>query len=276
MAKTWWGERLLDALEEFTDSGRLARGRSYASEHRVKQWQIKKGVVQAKIRGNKNPYFGVYKEPTYKTEVQMAHLTEAQWKKVIARLTQRASFIAKLLVDEIPENIEEVFTEFNTHFLPNSYKDFQVSCNCPDYAVPCKHIAGVCYRLAKVLDNNPLLLFEMRGLAPEKLHKELIKSPLGKILADAQATGESELKPVASFYTQPELKDIPEKIHLKQFWHGTIPLPKELPPHQEASIPAGLVKKGGDYPAFWHKQGSFIAVMEEFYLRMRKNNQKQM
>ena len=87
---------------------------------------------------------------------------------------------------------------------------------------------------------------------------------------------EAELKPVASFYTQPELKDIPEQIHLKQFWHGTIPLPKELPPHQEASIPAALVKKGGDYPAFWHKQGSFIAVMEEFYLRMRKNNQKQM
>ena len=276
MTKTWWGERLLSALEEFTDSGRLARGRAYASDHRVKQWQIKKGVIQAKIRGNKNPYFGVYTEPTYETKVQMAHLTEAQWKKVIARLTQRASFIAKLLVDDIPENIEEVFAEFKTHFLPNSYKDFKVSCNCPDYAVPCKHIAGVCYRLASILDNNPLLLFEMRGLAPDKLHQELIKSPLGKILADAQATQISELTPVESFYTRPELKALPEQIQLKQFWHGAAPLAKELPPHQEASIPAVLVKKGGDYPAFWHKQGSFIAVMEDFYLRMRKNNQKQM
>ena len=276
MTKTWWGERLLSALEEFTDSGRLARGRAYASDHRVKQWQIKKGVIQAKIRGNKNPYFGVYTEPTYETKVQMAHLTEAQWKKVIARLTQRASFIAKLLVDDIPENIEAVFAEFKTHFLPNSYKDFKVSCNCPDYAVPCKHIAGVCYRLASILDNNPLLLFEMRGLAPDKLHQELIKSPLGKILADAQATEISELTPVESFYTRPELKALPEQIQLKQFWHGAAPLAKELPPHQEASIPAVLVKKGGDYPAFWHKQGSFIAVMEDFYLRMRKNNQKQM
>ncbi len=35
-------------------------------------------------------------------------------------------------------------------------------------------------------------------------------------------------------------------------------------------------KKGGDYPQFWHKQGSFIAVMEDFYLRMRKNNQNWM
>jgi uncharacterized Zn finger protein len=275
MTKTWWGERLLDALEDFTDSGRLARGRAYASEHRVKQWLIKKGIIQAKIRGNTNPYYGVYKEPTYNTEVQMTRLTQAQWKKIIERLTQRASFIAKLLVDEIPENIEDVFAEFNTHLLPDSYKDFKVSCDCPDYAVPCKHIAGVCYRLANILDNNPLLLFEMRGLAPEKLHQELIKSPLGKILANAQVTNVSELTTVESFYTRLEPKVIPEKIQLKQFWHGVVPLPKELPLHQEATIPAVLIKKGGDYPAFWHKQGSFIAVMEDFYLRMRNNNQKQ-
>jgi len=276
LTKTWWGERLLDALEDFTDSGRLVRGRSYASDNRVKQWLIKKGVVKAKIRGNKNPYFGVYTEPTYKTEVKMVHLSEAQWKKIIAKLTQRASFIAKLLVDEIPENIEDVFAEFNTHLLPNSYNDFKASCDCPDYAVPCKHIAGVCYRLAGDLDSNPLLLFEMRGISPEKLHLELIKSPLGKSLADAQTPGASELVPVESFYTQPEFKIMPDKVSLKQFWQGETPLPKELPPHQEASIPAVLVKKGGDYPAFWHKQSSFIEVMEDFYMRVRKSNQKKM
>ncbi|PHS23251.1 MAG: hypothetical protein COA83_10390 [Methylophaga sp.] len=261
MTKTWWGQRLLDALEEFTDSGRLARGRAYASEHRIKQWLIKKGVVQAKIRGNKNPYFGVYTEPTYKTEVKMVHLSASQWKKIIAKLTQRAGFIAKLLVDEIPQNIEDVFAEFNSHFLPNSYKDFKVSCDCPDYAVPCKHIAGVCYRLASVLDHNPLLLFELRGLSPEKLHQELIKSPLGKILAEAQTSATRELVPVKSFYTQAEFTKIPDKISLKQFWQGEVPLPKELPPRQEANIPAVLVKKGGDYPAFWHKQSSFIATI---------------
>jgi len=270
--KTWWGERLLEALENFTDSGRLQRGRAYASDNRIKQWSIKKGLVQAKVRGNKNPYFGVYEEPMYKTNVQMTHLTAAQWKKVIARLTERASFIAKLLVDEIPENIEDVFAEFDTHLLPNNYKDFKVSCSCPDYAVPCKHIAGVCYRLATVLDTNPLLLFEMRGLAPEKLQQELIKSPLGKVLANAQGAGTSELKAVESLYTRPELKAMPDSVSVKQFWQGTSPLPNELPVLQAANIPAVLIKKGGDYPPFWHKQSSFIDVMEDFYVRMRKNN----
>jgi len=116
----------------------------------------------------------------------------------------------------------------------------------------------------------------MRGISPEKLHQELIKSPLGKILADAQTLDASELVPVENFYTHPEFRIMPDRVSLKQFWQGELPLPKELPPHQEASIPAVLVKKGGDYPAFWHKQSSFIEVMEDFYSRMRKSNQKQM
>jgi len=273
-SKTWWGTSLLEALEDFTDSGRLQRGRAYSKDHRVLAWQISKGIVKATIRGNINAYFGVYEEPEYQVSVQMTHLTSTQWKKVIARLSQRASFIAKLLVGEIPENIETVFAEFNTHFLPNSYQDFKVSCDCPDYAVPCKHIAGVCYRLANTLDQNPLLLFEMRGLAPDKLRQELIKSPLGKVLADATEAAKDELDFADSLYTRPDTQPLPEEIDLKQFWQGKSPLPTELPELHAANIPALVIKKGGDYPPFWQKPGSFITVMEDFYIRIQKINQK--
>jgi len=275
VSKTWWGEALLNALEEFTETGRLSRGRAYAKDHRLKHWQRKNGIIQAKLRGNVNPYYGVYKEPTYKVEVQMTHLSAAQWKKIIARLTEKASFIAKLLVDEIPENIEQTFAEFNCHLLPQNYHDFKVSCSCPDYAVPCKHIAGVCYRLASIVDNQPLVLFEMRGISAEKLHQELIKSPLGEILAQAQSNGAVPLLPVDSYYHQPLPAQVPEQIELKKYWYGKSAIPKELPSFQVAQLPATLIKKGGDYPPFWQKQASFIETMEDFYTRMRKNIDKQ-
>jgi len=156
------------------------------------------------------------------------------------------------------------------HLLPNNYRDFKVSCDCPDYEVPCKHIAGVCYRLAGQLDQDPFLLFEMRGLAPEKLLQELALSPLGKILSDAKSSATQELVPVASFYTRPVLTELPQEISLKGFWRGQHPLPKSIEPIQAATIPAMLIKKGGDFPAFWQKQNSFIEVMEDFYVRMRK------
>ncbi|MCX7098985.1 MAG: SWIM zinc finger family protein [Methylococcales bacterium] len=269
-AKTWWGQRFIEALEDFTDSGRLQRGRSYSTDNRIKQWLIKDGKVEAKLRGNINPYFGVYKEPTYKVSVQMTHLSAEQWQKIIQKLTKRASFIARLLLNEIPENIETVFTEAGVHLLPNDYRDFKVACNCPDYEVPCKHIAGVCYRLAGQFDQDPFLLFEMRGLPPEQLLQQLANSPLGKVLSDAKSSATVELAPVDSFYTRPILAALPQETSRKGFWQGQQPLPKSIEPSQAATIPALLIKKGGDFPGFWHKQNSFIAVMEDFYVRMRK------
>jgi uncharacterized Zn finger protein len=165
-AKTWWGQRFMEALEEFTDSGRLQRGRSYSTDNRIKQWVFKEGRVEAKLRGNVNPYFGVYKEPTYNVSVQMTPLTAAQWQKIIKKLTQRASIIARLLLNEIPENIETVFADAGVHLLPKNYKDFKVSCDCPDYAVPCKHIAGVCYCLSVKLDQDPFLLLFVGEIRP--------------------------------------------------------------------------------------------------------------
>ncbi|WP_239649644.1 hypothetical protein [Methylocucumis oryzae] len=53
-------------------------------------------------------------------------------------------------------------------------------------------------------------------------------------------------------------------------------MPKQIEPVQEALIPGLLVKKGGDYPAFWDKPGSFITAMEEFYIRMRKTSLKEL
>ncbi len=270
-AKTWWGQRFIAALEDFTDSGRLARGRSYSTDNRIKQWLLQKGKVEAKLRGNINPYFGVYKEPTYKVSVEMTHLSDAQWQKIIKSLSQRASFIARLLLNEIPENIETVFADAGVHLLPNNYRDFKVVCDCPDYEVPCKHIAGVCYRLAGQLDQDPFLLFEMRGLAPEKLLQQLASSPLGKVLSDAKSNAIDELPSVDSYYTRPVLAELPQEISLKGFWQGSKPLPNSIEPSQPATIPAMLIKKGGDFPAFWQKQNSFIEVMEDFYIRMRKN-----
>ena len=270
-AKTWWGLRFIAALEDFTDSGRLARGRSYSTDNRIKQWILQKGKVEAKLRGNINPYFGVYKEPTYKVSVEMTHLSDAQWQKIIKSLSQRASFIARLLLNEIPENIETVFADAGVHLLPNNYRDFKVACDRPDYEVPCKHIAGVCYRLAGQLDQDPFLLFEMRGLAPEKLLQQLASSPLGKVLSDAKSNAIDELPSVDSYYTCSVLAELPQEISLKGFWQGAKPLPSSIEPSQPATIPAMLIKKGGDFPAFWQKQNSFIEVMEDFYLRMRKN-----
>ena len=61
--RTWWGQRFTEALEQFTDIGRLSRGRAYANNGRIESWKLEGHAVEARIRGNVNPYFGVFEVP---------------------------------------------------------------------------------------------------------------------------------------------------------------------------------------------------------------------
>lgn len=274
-SRTWWGQRFIAALEEFTDQARLGRGRSYASGGRIIEYTLSKGKVTAKVRGSINPYFGVYQEPIYKTSITIKAITSDDWTRVMRKIASRADLITKLLMNEMPDTIEDAFSELGLHLLPHSEQDFVTSCSCPDWANPCKHIAGVYYLLASALDKDPFLMFELRGLSRNDLHTELTHSHLGKILASAlDSEEEPPVEPVQSFYTSPVREPASIVTSHKEFWTGARRLPSPPGSTSQSSVPALLIKKQGDYPPFWHKDLSFISVMEELYERVRTKNKQ--
>ncbi|MCU0835492.1 MAG: SWIM zinc finger family protein [Chromatiaceae bacterium] len=271
LGKTWWGQRFIAALEGFTDRGRLQRGRGYSGESRILAFAVSDGLVTATVRGNVNPYYGVYKEPRYRTRIQMAPIAPKDWDKALAHLGSNAALVAKLLMNEMPDNIDSAFAGLRLHLLPASRKDFALTeCSCPDYANPCKHIAGVYYRLAGQLDRDPFLLFELRGLSRERLHQALSTTPLGKALASLAEDRSAPIDAAESFFTRPAPAGATPDY--RAFWQGERRLPSEIAPARPPAVPAILVKKGGDFPAFWEPEGSFIAAMEELYRRVREKN----
>lgn len=273
-SRTWWGKRFIEALERFTDSARLGRGRSYASNGKILEYEIAKNKITATVKGSINPYFGVYKEPRYKTTIEITPIAKTSWSKAIKYISSKASFVSKLLMNEVPDNIDDAFANLGLHLLPYSQKDFTTKCSCPDWANPCKHIAGVYYLVASQLDNDPFILFELRGLSKNELQAELAKSPLGKALFSELTAKEISLVASESYYTR--LKKVPmaEKINLRDFWQGTKRLPPTVEVATPASLPAILVKKQGDFPPFWKKDNSFIEVMEELYERVKTKNRE--
>ena len=266
--RTWWGQRFLHALEEFTGEARLARGRAYANNGRIVDSGIEHGTVKAKVRGSINAYFGVYEEPIYDTRIKITQIEPADWSRVIARIAGRADLITRLLQQEMPDLIEEAFTAERLHLLPHSKGDFKTTCSCPDYENPCKHIAGVYYLLARDLDRDPFVLFSMRGLPRKSLHAELVKSPLGKVLASALTLEAVEPELSDSLHTRPIKRAAGSTASHRAFWAGARRLPPAEPVPQ-VRVPALVVKKQGDYPPFWPKDGSFIETMEELYERVR-------
>ncbi|NJP09349.1 MAG: hypothetical protein HC866_07575 [Leptolyngbyaceae cyanobacterium RU_5_1] len=272
-SRSWWGQKFIEALERFTDSGRLSRGRSYAKGGKVKSFDIKDGIVMAQVRGSVNPYFGVYKEPLYTTTIEFQAISAAKWAAVIALIASKASLISRLLLNEIPDTIEDSFAQLGLNLLPRSRKDFKSHCSCPDYSNPCKHIAGVHYLVAAELDRDPFLLFELRGLSRDDLHRELAKSPLGQALSAELQLQNRPPQAVPSYYTRPTIQPVSNTQRLRDVWHGAKRLPHAIEPLPETLVPGILVKKQGDFPAFWTRDNSFIEAMETLYEQVRNKSQ---
>ncbi|HBW17648.1 MAG TPA: hypothetical protein DEH11_00835, partial [Actinobacteria bacterium] len=171
IGEQWWSRRFIEVLESFGLHGRLARGRSYARQGQVLGLEISAGYVTARVQGSR--------PAPYKVRLQVLPLTTAQWRTVQAALASRALFRAKLLAGEMPHEIEEVFADCGTPLFPRTARDLEMSCSCPDWGVPCKHLAAVCYVLAEAFDDDPFGILALRGRNREALLAALRRAPAG-------------------------------------------------------------------------------------------------
>jgi uncharacterized Zn finger protein len=165
--KSWWAKKWIEALEILGSyySNRLPRGRTYARRGAVKDLVIIPGEVMAKVQGTRRT--------PYRVSIGLNALTDTQWQKVIKALGKHAIFAAKLLIGEMPPNIDEVFNSCGLSLFPAKATELKTDCSCPDWANPCKHIAATHYILAEAFDRDPFLLFELRGWTKEKVLEEL-------------------------------------------------------------------------------------------------------
>jgi uncharacterized Zn finger protein len=73
----------------------------------------------------------------------------------------------------MPHAIEELFTRVGLSLFPANARDLALDCTCPDQAVPCKHLAAVCYVLAERFDADPFAMLALRGRDRETLLADL-------------------------------------------------------------------------------------------------------
>jgi uncharacterized Zn finger protein len=215
--KNWWAARWIAAMVWLMDQGRLGRGRRYARMGQVLSLTEGVGQVTAKVQGSR-------KRP-YTITIKITPLTDAQWEKVIEALAARPIFMAQLLSGEMPQEIDEVFSSVSLSLFPAAARDLKQDCSCPDWAEVCKHLAAVHYVLAERFDEDPFLLFRLRGKTQEEILDALNQQqgigeleeiaapeydpppPLSESLADFWAVGEevtlfqTEIAPPSSRYS---------------------------------------------------------------------------
>ncbi|MFQ4140823.1 SWIM zinc finger family protein [Chlorogloeopsis sp. ULAP02] len=164
-SREWWSQRWLELLDSYRFKKRLERGRNYARQGNVLSIDFQGAKVLARVQGSEA-------EP-YKVSLFLDSFSEEQWNYIVETMSQKAIFAAKLLAGEMPQNIEEVFTNNGLSLFPFTLADVHSRCSCPDKANPCKHIAAVYYQLGDRFSEDPFVLFQLRGRTKEQVISDL-------------------------------------------------------------------------------------------------------
>ncbi len=91
------------------------------------------------------------------------------------------------MAQQLSEHVMAVVTERKEGLFPLP-REISLSCDCPDWAVMCKHVAAVLYGVGARLDRTPELLFRLRGVD----HEELIVSDAEAAVTTATSRSKSK------------------------------------------------------------------------------------
>lgn len=166
--KAWWARRWIAAVEAFRLGPRLGRGRQYAIAGQVVDLRFEGPHVVAAVLGSRPKPYVVTLDFTTPSDEALA--------RIAARLKARPELLARVLVDDLPTEVETFFADEGCPLFPvpgvKPPYDVVMSCSCPDWCKPCKHVAAVLFLLGEEIARRPSSLLAIRGLDVDQLFPE--------------------------------------------------------------------------------------------------------
>jgi uncharacterized Zn finger protein len=175
IASTFWGRAWCDNLEAYSDyENRLPRGRTYVRNGSVVDLQIGRGNVAALVSGSE----------LYRIEIKIEPLAPGLWRSIQKECAGKIDSLIELLQGKLSSAVMQIVTRRERGLFPTP-KEIDLDCSCPDWADLCKHVAASLYGVGAKLDQNPELLFLLRGVDPTDL---ISKASAAEALRQTTAT----------------------------------------------------------------------------------------
>lgn len=180
-ARNWWGTAWVEKIERLAESTRLAQGQHCARSGLVGAIKFDGRTISAKVQGAK-------KEPEYMVRISFDPFVREEWDRLLAELRSRSSFVESLAAGDLPLETQTAFSKAKLRFMPERYVDLHLECACPDWLKPCKHLVALWLKFGRDFENDPFLVFELRGL----LRDELVVLLRGRTPAGLEDEGDAE------------------------------------------------------------------------------------
>jgi len=159
-ATTWWGKAWVRAVEEaaYADAD-LRAARTLARAGHVGQIATEPGRFVASVEDGHG---------LWTVDGTVPELDADGVAALVETVAAEAGRVASLLAGELPHDLVEQAEDAGAELLPSG-PELGGACGCDHWADPCVHALAVLYQLAWLVDTDPLLLFQLRGLPRDDL-----------------------------------------------------------------------------------------------------------
>ncbi|MDO9557323.1 MAG: hypothetical protein Q7J82_07060 [Coriobacteriia bacterium] len=185
IVSTWWSDAWCSNLASYADlQNRVARGRKYLRADAVIDLQVATGRIAALVQGS-------VVEP-YRVQIEIQTLDENRCRDIQRYCAERMTGLETLMAGALPQELADLFTDSRTGLFPLE-QELNPCCSCPDVAWVCKHTFAVLYGVGSRLDDNPLLLFQLRGIDVAELISKSVDARVSSLLERANEAGHTDL-----------------------------------------------------------------------------------
>jgi uncharacterized Zn finger protein len=222
--------RWREIVETLTEDDARQEGFEYARTGQVASLEIGAGEVRATVQGRS--------ARPYQTAIAWRPFDEEQWNRLIVMLASEAGFSARLLAGEVPPGLDTRLAADGLDLLPARVDGVSVRCTCGTDSA-CKHAVALGYVVGERFDDDPMLLFTLRGL------------PVVKMLERLRQTRSVQTAGYAAAHADPAIPETqvpppPLEECVEGFWEAGPQADSEVAPSSYA--PHALLRRLGPSP----------------------------
>jgi len=233
IASTFWGKAWCDNLEAYSDyANRLPRGRSYIRNGSVVDLQISQGKVTALVSGSE----------LYKIEIKIKPLAASLWKSIQTECAGKIDSLIELLQGKLSSSVMQIVTRPERGLFP-APKEIDLDCSCPDWADLCKHVAASLYGVGARLDQNPELLFLLRGVDPSELISRASAAEAVRQTVPAEGVPQMADKELAEVFGIELAAAVPTPVQLEGPTSAPMVEPNQVPVATSIQEPKGKPRR---------------------------------
>lgn len=161
VGKGWHAIALRDGAERLLGASRVSRGKADARAGKVQWLDVEAGLARGDVLDADGELYQARLElPAFRAGDREAFLQVAR---------TRPELPARMAGGTYPQEIEAELARSEVSLLPRDATELSHDCSCLDWPGPCRHVAALLYVLVEAVDEQPVLLLTLRGLALEDL-----------------------------------------------------------------------------------------------------------